>query len=71
MSHCQTCNKSSDGKLFCPQCNRKVIEAVRYFQKPISEITTPLTRPISSILPEKDNVSPDPYQNHYQKPASS
>ncbi|RCJ20206.1 hypothetical protein A6S26_05645 [Nostoc sp. ATCC 43529] len=71
MSHCQTCNKSTDGKLLCPECSRKVIEAVRYFQKPISEITAPFTRPISSILPEQDNVSPNPYQNHYQKPASS
>jgi hypothetical protein len=60
-----------DGKLLCLECNHKVIESVRYFQKPISEITTPFTRPISSILPEQDNVSPNPYQNHHQKLTSS
>lgn len=73
MSHCQNCNSntSTDGKLLCAECNSKVIEAVRYFQKPMSEITAPFTRPISSILPEQDNVSPNPYQNHHQKPAGS
>ena len=36
------------------ECNSKVIEAVRAFSRPISEIKAPFTRPLSSILPKQD-----------------